>query len=242
MVLIPLKDNNPLRHIYFQYVTVGIIIICAGVFLWQTSLGLEGGQRAILGLGTIPSVLFHIKQLPSELAAIPAELTVLTSMFMHASFMHLFGNMLFLWVLGDNIEDAMGHFRFFFFYIFCGISAVMTHALINPQSELPMIGASGAVSGVIGAYLVLHPRAMILTLVFRFMVHLPAYVVLGMWIAFQLFNASLAPGTEGGGVAWFAHIGGFAAGVIMIFPLRRSGAWHRRSLIPNSGQQRRNHD
>ena len=169
-------------------------------------------------------------------------LPFITSIFLHGSFFHLVSNMLFLWVLGDNIEDAMGHFRFFFFYIFCGICAVMAHALINPQSELPMIGASGAVSGVIGAYLVLHPRAMILTLVLRFMVQLPAYVVLGLWIAFQLFNASMAPETQGGGVAWWAHIGGFAAGIIMIFPLSRGGGGHRRSLIPDSGRRRRNHD
>ncbi len=164
MVLIPLKDNNPLRRISFQYVTVFIIAACIAVFLWQLSLGEAGGRRAIygcdksgeefegvgtertrraLGLGTIPSVLFSIKHLPPELAVIPAELTVFTSMFMHGGWMHLIGNMLFLWVLGDNIEDAVGHVRFVFFYLITGIAAVLTHAAMNPQSELPMIGASG---------------------------------------------------------------------------------------------------
>jgi membrane associated rhomboid family serine protease len=151
---------------------------------------------------------------------IPAPLTLISSMFMHGGWMHLIGNMLFLWVLGDNVEDAMGHGRFIIFYILCGIAAALTHAAMDPASSTPMIGASGAISGVIGAYLILHPKVQILTLAFRFFIHIPAYIMLGIWIAMQVINVSMASNTGGGGVAWWAHIGGLIAGIILIAPMR----------------------
>jgi membrane associated rhomboid family serine protease len=218
-MLLPLKDDNPLKRIPYQYVTVALIAICAAVFLWQLSLGETGGRKAVLGLGAIPSVLFGERTLPAELFMIPAPLTLVTSMFMHGGWMHLIGNMLFLWVLGDNVEDAMGHGRFIIFYFLCGIAAALTHAGLDPASTTPMIGASGAISGVIGAYLILHPKAQILTLAFRFFIHIPAYIMLGIWIALQVFNVSMAS-SDGGGVAWWAHIGGLIAGCILIAPMR----------------------
>jgi membrane associated rhomboid family serine protease len=166
-------------------------------------------------------------------------------MLLHGGLMHLIGNMVFLWVLGDNVEDALGHLRYVAFYIVAGLAAALSHAGLDPASKIPMIGASGAISGVMGAYLVLHPRAMIATLVFRFVVHLPAFVVLGLWIAFQFVNAAMADPSKGG-VAWWAHIGGFFAGAILIVPMRLRGVplfdrpdprpafTRRRSVIPDS--------
>ena len=219
-MLLPLKDNNPLKRIPYQYVTVAFIALCVLVFLWQLSLGNEGGRKAVLAFGAIPSVLFGSRTLPVELVMIPAPLSLITSMFMHGGWMHLIGNMLFLWVLGDNVEDAMGHGRFIVFYLLCGVAAALTHAGLDPASTTPMIGASGAISGVIGAYLILHPKVQILTLAFRFFIHIPAYIMLGIWIALQVFNVSMASGAGGGGVAWWAHIGGLIAGVVLIAPMR----------------------
>jgi len=218
-MLLPLKDENPITRIAFQYVTVTLIAACTAVFLWQLSLGAEGGREMVMRLGAIPSVLFGNRELPPGMALVPAPVTLLTSMFMHGGWMHLIGNMLFLWVLGDNVEDSMGHVRFVVFYLLCGIAAALAHAATDPASTTPMIGASGAISGIIGAYLVLHPKVRILTLALRFFIHLPAFVVLGLWIGLQLINAAGDDGA-GGGVAWWAHIGGFAAGALLIAPFR----------------------
>ncbi|HBA27068.1 MAG TPA: rhomboid family intramembrane serine protease, partial [Nitrospinae bacterium] len=150
----------------------------------------------------------------------PVFFTVYSSMFMHGSFMHIIGNMLYLWIFGNNIEDSMGHIRFIFFYLICGTVASLTHIFLAPNSKIPMVGASGAVSGILGAYLLLFPHARILTLVtfgfFVRMIKIPAMVVLGFWIVLQFLNSTVASGSEGGGVAWFAHIGGFFAGLILI--------------------------
>ena len=220
-MLLPLKDENPLKRIPFQYVTVILIAMCVGVFLWQLSLEDEAGRKAVFSFGAIPSVLFGQRTLPADLSLIPAPLTLITSMFMHGGWMHLIGNMLFLWVLGDNVEDSMGHGRFVVFYALCGLAAALTHAGLDPQSTTPMIGASGAISGVIGAYLILHPKAQILTLAFRFFIHIPAFILLGIWIIMQVINVSMGSGEEsGGGVAWWAHIGGLVAGCILIVPMR----------------------
>ncbi len=222
-MLLPLHDDNPLKHIRFQYVTVGVIAACVAVFVFQLTLTPKEEQVFIYGFGTIPAVLFGKTELPVILPQAPTELTLLTSMFLHGGFMHLLGNMLFLWVLGDNVEDAMGHKRFVVFYGLSGLAAVLAHSLNDPGSEIPMIGASGAISGVIGAYLMLHPKARIKTLISYFLVWLPAYVVLGFWIGFQFLSVTMAAGGAGGGVAWWAHIGGFLAGVILIIPMRRKG-------------------
>jgi membrane associated rhomboid family serine protease len=221
-MLLPLHDENPLKRIRFGYCTAGFIAACVLVFLYQLSLAPEEGARFVFAYGAIPAVLFGLKALPAEIVRIPADLTLLTSLFLHGSLMHLVGNMLFLWVLGDNVEDALGHLRFIAFYLLSGIAAALAHALTDPASTVPLIGASGAISGVIGAYLVLHPRVPIRALLLRFIVVLPAYIVLGLWILFQFLNAWLA-GPGGAGVAWWAHIGGFFAGAVLIVPMRRKG-------------------
>ena len=249
-MLLPLHDDNPLKNIRFQYVTVAFIAACVAVFLFQFTLDPREEQVFIYGFGAIPAVLFGQTELPVALPQAPAVLTLVTSMFLHGGFMHLAGNMLFLWVLGDNVEDAMGHKRFVTFYLVCGIAAAFAHATVDPESRIPMIGASGAISGVIGAYLMLHPKARIKVLISYFLVWLPAYVVLGFWIGFQFFSAAMAVGGAGGGVAWWAHIGGFIAGVALIGPMKRKnvalfdrglkrftlrpGA-SRRTRIPKSG-------
>ena len=257
-MLLPLHDDNPLKNIRFQYVTVGVIAACVAVFVFQLTLSPKEEQVFVYGFGTIPAVLFGLTELPVVLPQAPAELTLITSMFLHGGFMHLLGNMLFLWVLGDNVEDAMGHKRFVAFYLVAGVAAALTHALTEPGSRIPMIGASGAISGIIGAYLMLHPKARIKVLISYFLVWLPAYVVLGFWIGFQFLSVTMAAGGAGGGVAWWAHIGGFFAGVILIIPMRRKGvplfdqgkkqfalklgverapprAARRRSRVPDSG-------
>ncbi len=215
--MIPLHDDNPTQ--ITPYVTIGVIGICAVVFLWEQSLSAPALTKAVYGYGMIPAVLFGTVQLGPEFGALPARLTVISSRFRHGGWMHLIGNMLYLWIFGNNVEDAMGHVRFVGFYLVCGIAAALGQALAAPGSEVPMVGASGAISGILGAYLLLHPRARVLTLVmmgfFWRMIKLPAGLVLGFWIVLQLINAAITP-TGGGGVAWLAHIGGFVAGVALI--------------------------
>ena len=218
-MLLPLYDSNPRNRIPFQYVTVGIIAVCAIVYLWQASLDPQKAQEAVFALGTIPAVVFGERQLPPELLWVPAEATLLTSMFMHGGPMHLIGNMLYLWILGDNVEDAMGHLKFLIFYLLCGLAAVMAHMLIDTSSTVPLVGASGAISGVIGAYLLLHPKAYINVLIWIFIfvkiVPIPAWIALAFWIGLQVVNGAMDPGT-GGGVAVWAHVGGAVAGMVLV--------------------------
>lgn len=236
--MIPLHDDNPTS--IRPAVTVMLIIASVMVFLWELSLGDEL-ERAFYAFGTVPSVLFATARLPADVEAIPPALTVITSMFLHGGWMHLIGNMLYLWIFGNNIEDAMGHARFIVFYLLCGIAATMAHALMEPQSALPMVGASGAISGVLGAYLLLYPHARVFVAVpFGLYLHttyLPALVVLGFWFVLQLVNSLLAPPGQGG-VAWYAHIGGFVAGMALIpflkyrrirffNPPHHAGRWRR---------------
>lgn len=221
--MIPLHDDNPteLKPIF----TVTLIIACVLVFLWQFSLG-RAMERAVLALGLIPAVLFGRAELPPALAIVPPEMTVLTSMFLHGGFMHLAGNMLYLWIFGNNVEDAMGHARFLVFYVLCGVAAAMAQALSDPGSTVPMVGASGAISGVLGAYLLLYPHARVLVGIpigFMFQTaRLPAGWVLGFWFVFQILNSLLSAGA-GGGIAWGAHIGGFVAGTVLLPFFRRRG-------------------
>ena len=220
MGLFPLRDSNPIRSISFQYVTVSLIAICVAVFLWQLTQGAQS-EKIAFSYGTIPAVLFGSRSLPPDLAVVPPWATLVTAMFLHGGIMHLFGNMLFLWIFGDNVEDSMGHVRYLVFYLLCGILAGLAHAAVDPASQIPAIGASGAISGVLGAYLVLHPKARVLVIMLRItMVWLPAWIVLGLWIGFQVLSATMG---GGGGVAWWAHIGGFVAGAILIVPFRRRG-------------------
>jgi membrane associated rhomboid family serine protease len=223
--MIPLHDDNPTR--IFPYVTVGVILACTLAFLWQASLGQQANRAIAYSLGLIPAVITHRLQLPGELALVAPSLTIVTSMFLHGGFLHLAGNMLYLWIFGNNVEDAMGHGRFLVFYLVCGSAAALGQVLQDPASQIPMIGASGAISGVLGAYLLLYPHARVLVLLplgfFVYMVRIPAGWVLGLWFALQLLSSVLISEQGGGGVAWFAHIGGFIAGLILIPVFKRRG-------------------
>ena len=214
--MIPLKDDNPVR--ITPFVSYSFIALCILVWLWQFSLGPQSGQMAIYAYGFIPGVLFGTSTLPPELALIPPGATIFTSMFMHGGWMHLIGNMVYLWVFADNIEESMGHTRFIFFYLLCGVAAAFAQALPEPGSTIPMVGASGAISGVLGGYILLHPKAHVHVLVplgfYMQMVRLPAMLVLGLWFGMQLFSELAA--SEGAGVAFRAHIGGFVAGLVLI--------------------------
>lgn len=221
--MIPLHDDNPTR--LTPIFTVTLIALCILVFLWQMSPGASFQARVYL-FGLTPGLLFDYAQLPPGAAVVPAWATLFTSMFLHGGFMHLAGNMLYLWIFGNNIEDVMGHGRFVVFYLLCGLAAAMAQALPDPESTIPMIGASGAISGVLGAYLLLFPHARVLVLIplgfYLTTVRLPAGIVLALWFGFQLLNSALSAGQEGG-VAFGAHIGGFIAGMVLIpFFKRRS--------------------
>jgi membrane associated rhomboid family serine protease len=215
--MIPLKDDNPTS--IQPVITLSIIGLCVLVFLWQLSLSPEGGRAAVYALGLIPAVLSGNAELPPQLVWVPSSLTVFTSMFLHGGFLHLAGNMLYLWIFADNVEDSMGHGRFILFYALCGVAAALAQAAPELGSTIPMIGASGAVSGILGAYVLLYPHARILVVVplvvILYTLRLRAIVVLGIWFAIQLMSSLAAPAV-GGGVAFRAHLGGFIAGVLFI--------------------------
>ncbi len=217
-MFLPLHDRNSLRIIPFQRVTLGFILLCIAVFAWQQWLPTTRSVALMQTLGLVPVVLMGGAPSGVETTWIPAELTLLTSLFLHGGWLHLIGNMLFLWVFGDNVEDSMGHLRFVAFYLLCGIAASMAHVLSLPDSTHALVGASGAIAGILGAYLVLHPRVQILVLAFhRVPIVLPAYLLIGVWLLIQFVN--VWPGGDGP-VAWWAHIGGFVTGAILIVPFR----------------------
>ena len=218
MAILPISDDAPRRNIRYPYATCAIITVCFLVFFYQLSLSASASNFFVTTYGAIPAAVFGLGS-PEEALASP-WLTLFSSMYLHAGFMHIFGNMLFLWVLGDNVEDSLGHIRYLCFYSICGILAALAHAISDPFSNVPMIGASGAGSGIIGAYLVLHPRAPIRVLLGIFILWLPAWFGLGLWIGYQIFCTMT---TTDGGVAWWAHIGGFFVGTIMIIFMRRKG-------------------
>jgi membrane associated rhomboid family serine protease len=199
---------------------------CVMVYLVQLSFGTQGGEALVYQFGMIPVRLFGGRDLTPELAVVPAWTTLFSSMFMHGGLLHLGGNMLFLWIFGDNVEDSMGHVRFLLFYLLCGLAAAMTHALLNPESAIPMIGASGAISGVLGAYFLLHPmatvRVLIIIIVFVTIVHVPAFFVIGLWFLMQLLSA-FATIAGGPGVAFWAHVGGFIAGTTLVYFFKEPG-------------------
>jgi len=195
-------------------VTVLLIAANAAVFILQAAVP-QGLELAAVRFGAVPYNITHFRAL-SGTAGFPPLLTLLTSMFLHGSLFHLLGNMLYLWIFGNNIEDRLGPIRFVFFYLASGIAAALTHILAQPGSRIPMIGASGAIAGVLGAYALLFPRARVKTFVFLIfyidVIPVPAAIVLGLWLLIQIFNIGM-----GGGVAWFAHIGGFFAGMVLIW-------------------------
>jgi membrane associated rhomboid family serine protease len=226
-MVLPLHDDNPTE--IFPAVTIGIIVLCAVAFLWQLSAGQYGGERIIYALGVIPAVLLGGRELPPELAVVPPAASIFTSMFLHGGFLHLFGNMLYLWIFGNNVEDAMSHGRFIVFYLLCGMAAVFAQALPDPSSTVPMVGASGAISGVLGAYMLLYPHARVLLgLPLGFYIvqlgRFPAVWVLALWFAMQLLSNTFADDAAQGGVAFRAHIGGFIAGIVLLPLFKRRDA------------------
>ena len=235
--MIPLHDDNPttLKPI----VTISFIVACVSIFFYQISLSGSSERIFVYQFGAIPAVLFGTDSISSQHALIPAPLSLISSMFLHGGWMHLIGNMLYLWIFGNNIEDAMGHRRFIGFYLTCGVIAALSHAIASPGSSIPMVGASGAISGVLGAYLLLYPRASVLVLlpifVFIKVVRVPAAAVLGFWFLIQLVSGSASLSSDGGGVAWFAHIGGFVAGMLLIGFFKRP---HVRFFNPRRRQSK----
>jgi membrane associated rhomboid family serine protease len=232
--MLPLKDDNPTERT--PVVTIGLIVVNVLVFLWELSLPEYSRTHAMFSLGLIPAALTH-HGAPVLHSDVSPQVTLLTSMFLHGGFLHLGGNMLYLWIFGNNVEDVVGSARFLLFYLICGVAAGLAQVFVMPGSHIPQIGASGAIAGVLGAYLVLFPHARVMTLVplFYFMrvMWLPAVAVLGFWFVLQLFNGvgglalSRATSADTGGVAFFAHIGGFVAGFLLIrlfAPARRHRA------------------
>jgi len=223
--LIPYKDDNPSRTLPF--VTLLIIALNISVFILEL-LSSRDSQYLVYAYGAIPKDIlsFHSDQ------PIPALFTVFTAMFMHGGLLHIGGNMLYFWIFGNNIEDRLGHLRFILFYVFCGVLAAYAHALSSPHSEIPMIGASGAISGVLGAYVLLFPTARVHTIVFFGfffqVIRIPALIVIGFWAIIQFVSGLITQGIlHQGGTAWFAHVGGFLAGLLTIklWLPRRNQTW-----------------
>jgi len=209
--MIPLKDDNPTSG--RPVVTYFLISLCVVIFLTQLASQSYRTGELFYSYGLIPSVLMGHNNLPIDLYVVPASITIFTSMFMHGGFMHLIGNMLYMWIFADNIEDNLGPAKFIIFYLLCGIGAAMTQVFVDTQSQVPMVGASGAIGGVLGAYLINHPNARVLVLIpfgfFSQLIKIRALYVLGFWFILQFISS-------GGGVAYAAHIGGFVSGMILI--------------------------
>jgi len=209
--MIPLKDDNPTSG--KPIVTYFVIGSCILIFLIQLSSQSYKTGQLFYSYGLIPSVLMGHNQLPMDLYVIPGWLTIFTSMFMHGGFLHLAGNMLYMWIFADNIEDNLGPSKFLLFYFIAGVGAAMTQVLMDTQSQVPMIGASGAIGGVLGAYLINHPNARVLVLIpfgfFSQLIKIKALYVLGFWFILQFISS-------GGGIAYAAHIGGFVSGMILV--------------------------
>jgi membrane associated rhomboid family serine protease len=217
-MFIPLKDLNP--HRTYPMVNTALILTNVAVFVYQFTLPPQYFHSFVLANATIPERFpaALAGQLPLQAAILP----LVTSMFLHGGFVHIVGNMLFLWIFGDNVEDFYGHFAYLLFYLVCGIGAGLLHVLFNWNSTLPSLGASGAISGVMGAYLILYPRARILTLVFIFLIPVPAVIILVLWFVMQFASGISSLGmAASGGVAWWAHVGGFLLGMGITNLVRR---------------------
>ena len=216
--MIPLKDINPTRT--FPFVNILLIVANVVVFVYQATLPPHAQKAFMLAHATVPS---HISALlaghgPARLALYP----LFTSMFLHGGLMHLLGNMLFLYIFGDNVEDVFGHIGYLFFYVFCGIGSGLIHVLFNWHSAIPALGASGAISGVMGAYAVYFPQHRILTFFFIFLIPIPAIFILGYWFVLQFLEGVNGLGmAQAGGVAFWAHIGGFVIGVLVALMVRK---------------------
>jgi membrane associated rhomboid family serine protease len=213
--MIPISDDNPARQTPF--VTWAIIAACVAVYVWEVRQGVH--MDAVFGsYGFVPKALMSPPLSPAQETGWSALINIFTSMFIHGGFWHLAGNMLYLWVFGNNIEAAMGHVRYLLFYLLCGVAAALTMAFMAPASIVPMVGASGAISGVLGAYMLLYPRARVTVVVPIVIIFYPfriaAVWVVGIWFVMQLVSAAVST-PDSPGVAWWAHIGGFAAGLAL---------------------------
>lgn len=216
--MIPLKDN--IEHKKFPIVNTLLILFNVLIFIYEMGLGLKL-QAFFSTYAIVPS-----KFLSSNALSVDRLTPLFTSMFLHAGLLHIGGNMLFLFIFGDNVEDSMGHFRYFFFYILVGLLSNLAHIYTNPASSIPSLGASGAIAGVLGAYFLLYPRARVATLIFLLfffqVIEVPAWFFLGLWFLLQIISSTASAGNaSGGGVAWWAHIGGFASGMILILFFRK---------------------
>ena len=220
--MIPLKDDNPTQST--PIITYCLIGICVIVFILELSSPNYSNGALFYSWGVIPASLVHNFQIPAEIYKVPPSVTLFTSMFMHGGFMHLIGNMLYMWIFADNIEDELGKTRFIIFYLMAGVAAALTQVYMNTESTIPMVGASGAIGGVLGAYIVNHPRAKVLVLIplgfFSQIIKVPAIFVLGIWFGLQFISSALSSGS-GGGVAYGAHIGGFIFGAVAILFFNR---------------------
>ena len=230
-MIFPISDDNSDRG---TTPVVNYLLIAANVLVFFFFQGMGQNERFTYAWATVPQEIVNNRDIAAEVpvgidpqtgrpASIPLQptplpvyFTLFSSMFMHGSFMHLFGNMLYLWIFGDNLEDRMGRARYLVFYLLCGLIASLSHVLMNADSFIPSLGASGAISGVLGGYLVLFPKRRVLVIMLRILTHVPAVVAIGIWFAFQLLEGYLNRGAEGGGVAYAAHIGGFIAGLVLV--------------------------
>lgn len=221
-MFIPVYDHNRLVHVPLPFVNLGIIAVTVLIFLFYQGAGSQQALGASsYSFGLIPVVLFDLRDLAPQLQVLPDWMSVVTYAFLHGGFMHLIGNMLFLWVFGDNVEDALGHVRYLAFYLICAAAGGLAYAVMDVNSDVPLIGASGAVSGVVAAYLMLHPRVKVWVLVLgRIPLRLSAVWVLGAWVLYQVFNALTAADSQ---VAWIAHVGGLVAGALLVLVMRRPG-------------------
>ncbi len=218
--MIPLKDDNPTRTV--PLVTILLVGVNVAAFLYEMVLPPQARAALVLRLGLVP---LELTSGGSAGPDFPLPLTLLTSMFLHGGFMHLAGNMLYLWIFGNNVEDATGHVGFLVFYVLCGLAAAGAQVASSPDSQVPMIGASGAIAGVLGAYMLLFPHARVLTLlplfVFIQFVYLPAWLVLALWFLYQVVLSTAAGPASAGGVAFYAHIGGFVGGMLLVWLFRK---------------------
>jgi len=231
--MFPISDDNPTRSL--PYVTWGLIAACSAIFLWQSSLPEASVEAVFLSYGAIPAHIFGGDA--QAVRMIAPELTLISSQYLHGGFAHLFGNMLFLYIFGDNIEAAMGHIKFLVFYTIAGVAAALGHGALAVGSDIPMIGASGAISGVLGAYLLIYPHARVRVLflplplpIFRVFA-IPAVMVLGIWFVIQFASAAMSNAAEGG-VAFWAHVAGFVAGMVMLPLFKKSGIDYWQPAFP----------
>lgn len=234
-MFIPLYDSNGLRHIRFQYVTIALIVANILVFcLTVLAVSEQTAWADALGLGYIPSAANDIAERTAAQMIVPDSFTYITYAFIHADAFHLGGNMLFLWVFGDNVEDALGHVKFLVFYLLCAVGGAFLHGVILPSSEAPLIGASGAVAGVVSAYLILHPRVKLWVLILmRIPMRIPAWIPLVLWVAVQFLMLFTQTEDE---ISWPAHVGGIIAGAVLVLFLRRKGVplFDRNLSVPSN--------